>query len=191
MIESIRLSYSDRLKIHRNRLLLETKMGNGVSKKRNCEICNEKIYDKSGKEIVVIDHANHCREKTNNKNNINGLQSEISDLHSRLFVSNEAKTRAENLVALYKRTYSTEVPKLQEQHRIKDSKIERLEKMVGENSMRIKNQSANLNGIQKRHQESLQKNKELGNKVSHLQRQGLITIIRTTEIARNLLINGI
>ena len=87
-------------------------MGNGVSKKRNCYICNEKIYDKSGKEIVVIDHVNYCREKTNNKNHIDGLKSEISNLHSRLFISNEAKPRADNLVALYKRTYSTEVPKL-------------------------------------------------------------------------------
>ena len=149
-------------------------MGNGVSKKRNCEICNEKIYDKSGKEIVVIDHVNYCREKTNNKNHFHGLKSEISDLHSRLFISNEAKTRAENLVALYKRTYSTEVPKLQEQHRIKDSEIERLKKTLGENSLRIKNQSANLTGIQKRHQESLQKTRELDKKVSRLQRHGLI-----------------
>ena len=149
-------------------------MGNGVSKKRNCEICNEKIYDKSGKEIVAIDHTNYCREITNNKNHIYGLKSEISDLHSRLFVANEAKTRTENLVALYKRTYSTEVPKLQEQHRIKDLEIETLKKSLGENSMRIKNQKANLTGIQKRHEESLQKNRELDKKVSQLQRQGLI-----------------
>ena len=158
-------------------------MGNGVSKKRNCDICKEKIFDKSGKEIVVLDHANYCREKNlQNRDRVhsvlhtNNLNSEISDLNSRLFASDEAKRKSENLVALYKRTYSTEISKFENENRIKDSQIEGLKNTLLKYSNRIKNQSANLNGIQRRHQESLQKNRTLENKVSQLQSQGVIKL---------------
>lgn len=157
-------------------------MGNGISKKRNCGRCNETIYDKSGREIVVIDHWIYCNQKTETRmnelrtnNRIDSLRSEISDLQKRLSVSNEAKYKSENLVALYKRTCSTEASKFQNTIRIKDSEIEGLKEMLTKNSHRIKNQTLNLNGIQKRHQESLQKNRELENKVSQLQRLGFIS----------------
>ena len=158
-------------------------MGNGVSKKRNCEMCEQKIYDKSGKEIVVLDHVNYCREKSlqnsdriHTSNRIFNLTSEISDLNSRLFASDEAKRKSENLVALYKRTCSTEIAKFENENRIKDSQIEELKNLLLQNSNRIKNQTANLNGIQRRHQESLQKNRTLENKVSQLQSQGVIEL---------------
>ena len=136
-------------------------MGNGVSKKRNCKICNGKIYDKSGKEKVVIDHVNYCREKSNNKKHIDDLKSEIY--------------QAENRSVLYQRTYAIEVSKLKNEHthtcRTKDSEIERLK-------TKIKNQTDNLNGIDRRHRESLHKTKELGNQITQLQRQGLIKMAR-------------
>ena len=136
-------------------------MGNGASKKRSCEICSETIYDKSGKEFVKIEHANYCSEKTSNRNHIHGLKSEIS--------------QAENRVAFYQRTHATEVSKLKKEHtytcRTKDSEIERLK-------IKIKNQTTNLNGIDRRHKESMHKTKELTNQVSQLQRQGLIKIAR-------------
>ena len=75
-------------------------MGNGISKKRNCGRCNETIYDKSGREIVVIDHWIYCNQKTETRmnelrtnNRIDSLRSEISDLQKRLSVSNEANTK--------------------------------------------------------------------------------------------------
>ena len=132
-------------------------MGNRASKKRNCDICDERIYDKSGKEIVKIQHAQYCSEKTRNKAQIHDLKIEIS--------------QAENRVAYYQTTYATEVSKLKNQHiftcKTKDSEIQRLER-------KIKNQTANLNGIDRRHRESLHKTKELANQVSQLQRRGLI-----------------
>ena len=132
-------------------------MGNRASKKRNCEICDERIHNKSGKEIVRIEHADYCSEKTSDKAHIHDLKIEIS--------------QAEKRVAFYQTTYATEVSKLKNQHiftcRTKDSEIQRLER-------KIKNQTANLNGIGRRHQESLHKTKELANQVSQLQRRGLI-----------------
>ena len=146
-------------------------------------MCEQKIYDKSGKEIVVLDHVNYCREKSlqnsdriHTSNRIFNLTSEISDLNSRLFASDEAKRKSENLVALYKRTCSTEISKFENENRIKDSQIEELKNVLLQKSNRIKNQSANLNGIQRRHQESLQKNRTLENKVSQLQSQGVIKL---------------
>ena len=132
-------------------------MGNRASKKRNCEICDERIHNKSGKEIVRIEHANYCSEKTSDKAHIHDLKIEIS--------------QAEKRVAFYQTTYATEVSKLKNQHiftcRTKDAEIQRLE-------TKIKNQTANLNGIDRRHRESLHKTKELANQVSQLQRRGLI-----------------
>ena len=100
---------------------------------------------------MVITHVN-CATKNSNFQN-----SQISNLRQRLYASVKAKARAENFEVLYKSKYSKVVPKLQEKIKTKDSEIGRMKKMLGKNLMRINNQSASLNALQKRHQESLQK----------------------------------
>ena len=139
-------------------------MGNRASKKRNCEICDERIHNKSGKEIVRIEHADYCSEKTSDRAHIHDLKIEIS--------------QAEKRVAFYQTTYATEVSKLKNQHiftcRTKDSEIQRLETRIQRLEAKIKNQTTNLNGIGRRHEESLHKTKELVYQVSQLQRRGLI-----------------